>query len=65
MLCGVDHTTIDRAARDLSNGVRFTHKRCCDVIYRSIHITVVCSQGFKGFEVLFCYFGCDQLYNNG
>jgi hypothetical protein len=50
MLWPIDQSTIDRAARDLSNGVRFTHKRWCGVIYRSIHITVACRQDFEDFE---------------
>jgi hypothetical protein len=37
-----NHTSIDRAERDLSNDVSFTHNTCFGVSDRSTHFTIAC-----------------------
>jgi hypothetical protein len=43
MLFTIDHTSIDRAGRDLSNDVSFAHNICSGVTVRSIDFAIACT----------------------
>ncbi len=56
MLFTTNHTSIDRAERDLSNDVSFTHNTCFGVTDRSTHSTVACIEGFREIWIMRFFF---------
>jgi hypothetical protein len=46
MLFVMDHITIDKGGRNLSNDISFIVKICVSVIDSSMHVTVACTYGF-------------------
>ncbi len=63
MLSTTNHTSIDRAERDLSNDVSFIHNTCFGITDRSTHFTVACISGFREIRIM-CFFFVGMKYTS-